>query len=134
MASQQPIFRTIEVGVDQHIELGAPLTPDVRALMDPAPPGARQLRMRIGTFGNAASITVYLADDERVQHIAFTYDPGTDYAALAAIYTEELGPPHGTLPGTDQSSVWEDSQTRFELFARGDTVSSLLQDLTQAAG
>ena len=133
MASQQPIFRTISVGVGQHIELGKPLSDDVRALFDPAPPGARHLRMRIGTYGHAASIEVYLADaNGPVRHIDFTYDQGTDYEALVKLYEEDLGPAHdtGTVADTNESSVWEDGQTLFQVWLRGVNVGSLLKDLT----
>lgn len=131
----QPVFRTIEVGTDQHITLGEPITPDVRALMDPAPPGSVKLRMRTGTFGQAASITVDLSPtDMNVQQIEFTYDPGTDYDALVAAYTEELGQPNetGTVADSEQSSVWKDTITLFQLWSRGATVGSLLKDLLGA--
>lgn len=127
----QPIFRTIEVGTGQHIELTRPLSPDVRALMTPPDPGATQLQMRTGTFGHAASITVTLSPlDMSAERIEFTYDPGTDYATLLADYTEMLGEPShsGTLPGTNESAVWEDTITRFQLWSRGATAGSKLEN------
>ncbi len=116
MASTQPIFRTIQVGHDQHITLDQPIPADVLSLMHPA--GPNRYTMDPGTFSNAQSITVELAPDQNVQEMDFTYAPGTSYAALLADYTAELGPP---AQGTDgsQSAVWEDDLTRFELSANG---------------
>jgi hypothetical protein len=128
----QPIFRTIEVGIDQRIELGQPLAPDVRALMNPSDPGATRLQMRIGTFGNAASITVDLAPtDMHVQQIEFTYVPGTEYAGELAAYTQMLGQPNhtDTVPEAQQSAVWNDTFTLFQLWSRGGSVGSRLENL-----
>lgn len=142
MASQQPIFRTIDVGHDQPLSLGAPLSPDVRELMDPPPPSrATQLMMKPGTFGKAASIQVDLVEatsggDLLVQQVEFSYstsDPS--YDTLLQDYTEMLGPPHdtGTLSDAQRSAVWSDASTRFTLWERGGKSGSILTDLVPAA-
>lgn len=131
----QPIFRSIEVGTGQHIELGQPLAPDVRALMSPSDPGATQLRMLVGTFGNAQSIIVDLAPgDMHVAEIEFTYASGTRYADELAGYTEMLGQPSqtGTVPDTQQSAIWQDTFTLFEIWERDGSVGSQLQDVVPA--
>lgn len=130
MASQQPIFRTIDVGHDQPITLGEPLSADVRALMDPQDPAATELEMQPGHFGQAASITVDLsAADMTVQEIEFTYDSAEpNYDTLLQDYTEMLGPPHetGTVNDAQRSATWSDSFTTFILWERemGGTVNS----------
>lgn len=132
MSSNPPIFRTIEVGHDQHITLGQALTPDVRALMTPPDPSARNLQMRTGTFGRAASIAVDLTDTLLVQQIQFTYDSNEPpYETLLQEYTDMLGPPHdsGTLADAQQSAVWADASTRFTLWERGTNLGSVLLDL-----
>jgi hypothetical protein len=142
MASQQPIFRTIEVGHDQPLTLGEPLTADVRVLMDPPPPSrATQLTMKSGTFGRAASIQVDLVEAPLgeqllVQQVEFSYsssDPS--YDTLLQEYTEMLGPPHdtGTLSDAQRSAVWSDASTRFTLWERGGNSGSILTDLVPAA-
>jgi hypothetical protein len=139
MSSQQPIFRIIQVGEDQHLSLDAPIPADVLPLMEPVPNEPNQMKMRPGTFHRAQSITVTLAGDENVQRMDFTYDPGTDYQTLLDDYTQELGNPaqNGGSPGAEQRSVWEDSATRFELFANGSggsaRVGSLLENSAPAA-
>lgn len=142
MASQQPIFRTIDVGHDQPLTLGEPLTADVRELMDPPPPSrATQLTMKPGTFGQAATIQVDLVqsgagDTLVVQQIEFTYDSSEpSYDTLLQDYTEMLGPPHqaGTRSDAQQSAVWEDRQTRFTLYERGGNAGSILTDLVSPA-
>ena len=115
MASTQPIFRTIQVGHDQHLTLDEPIPADVLPLMEPA--GPNRMMMRPGTFHRAQSITVELAADQNVQQMDFTYDPGTSYDVLLQDYTDQLGEPTGTQDG--EQSVWEDDLTRFELFANG---------------
>lgn len=115
MASNPPIFRTIQVGHDQHLTLDEPIPADVLPLMEPA--GPNRMMMRPGTFHRAQSITVELAADQNVQQMDFTYDPGTSYDVLLQDYTDQLGQPTGTQ--AQQSSVWEDDLTRFELFANG---------------
>jgi hypothetical protein len=130
MASQPPIFRTIEVAQDQHITLGEPLSDGVRQLMKDL--GNNQWQMRTGTFGHAASIIVQVSDAELVQTMNFAYDPGTDYTVLVGRYEEELGPPTDRLPDATQSAVWQDRQTRFEVFERGASVGSFMQDLAGA--
>lgn len=116
MASTQPIFRTIQVGHDQHLTLDEPIPADVLPLMEPA--GPNRMMMRPGTFHRAQSITVELAADQNVQQMDFTYDPGTNYEVLLQDYTAELGEPVQAADA-DQSSLWEDDLTRFELFANG---------------
>jgi hypothetical protein len=116
MASTQPIFRTIQVGHDQHITLDEPIPADVLPLMHSA--GPNRYMMNPGTFSRAESITVELAADQNVQQMDFTYDSETSYQTLLADYTAELGPPAPGADG-DQSAVWEDDLTRFELFANG---------------
>lgn len=135
MASKQPIFRTIQVGQDQHLTLDAPIPADVMRLMQPA--GPDRYAMRPGTFHRAESITVELADDQNVQRMDFTYDPGTSYGALLQDYTNDLGAPTGASPDGEQRSVWEDAATRFELFANGSgdgsRVGSTLENVAPAA-
>lgn len=116
MASTQPIFRTIQVGHDQHLTLDEPIPADVLPLMEPA--GPDRMMMRPGTFHRAQSITVELAADENVQQMDFTYDPGTSYDELLQDYTDQLGQPT-PASDADRGSVWEDDLTRFELFANG---------------
>ena len=56
MASQEPIFRTINVGTGQQITLAETLDPEVRQLMLPLPPSkAPQLTRKPGTFARLAS-------------------------------------------------------------------------------
>jgi hypothetical protein len=127
MASQEPIFRTVDVGTGQSITLGEPLSSEVKALMQPA--GPNRWQMREGTFGHAASIVVQLSQDETVQNIQFGYASGTDYQALVQVYSGELGPP---AQSSEQSAVWQDRQTLFEVYTRGN-VGSLLSDLVGAS-
>jgi hypothetical protein len=68
-----------------------------------------------------------------VQTMNFAYDPGTDYTVLVGRYEEELGPPTDRLPDATQSAVWQDRQTRFEVFERGASVGSFMQDLAGGA-
>ena len=137
MASQEPIFRTIDVGTGQQITLAETLDPEVRQLMDPPPPSkATTLTMKPGTFGQAASITVELVDETLVvKTIQFTYsskDPS--YETLLKDYTEMLGPPHqtGTLSDALQSATWSDASTSFTLWERGSNTGSILRDLLAA--
>lgn len=128
----EPIFRSIDVGAGQHVELGQPLAPDVRALMSPPDPAATQLQMNVGTFGNAQSIIVdLLGSDMHVAEIEFTYAPGTAYGDELKAYTEMLGRPNqtGTVPGTQQSAIWQDTFTLFEIWERDGSVGSQLQDV-----
>ena len=132
MTSHQPIFRSIEVGAGQHVELGQPLAPDVRALMSTSDPAATQLQMKVGTFGNAQSIIVDLAPtDLHVTEIEFTYTAGTQYSDELAAYSELLGQPNqtGTVPDSQQSAIWQDTFTLFEVWERDGNVGSQLQDL-----
>lgn len=131
----EPIFRSIEVGTGQHVELGQPLAPDVRALMSPSDPAATQLQMNVGTFGNAQSIIVDLSPtDMHVTEIEFTYTSGTAYSDELAAYTRLLGQPNttGTVPDTQQSAIWQDTFTLFEIWERNGAVGSQLQDLQPA--
>jgi hypothetical protein len=128
------IFRTIEVGHGQHLSLGAPIPPDVKQLMHSTAPG--QWQMDPGTFGGARSITAFVTPEEAVQRIVFAYAPGTDYQTLLGQFTSELGEParqHGT-----ERSVWEDPETRFQLFATpgepSPAVGSELDDLAGGEG
>ena len=138
MVSKQPIFRSIEVGHDQHLTLDAPIPSDVLPLMEPA--GPDRMKMRPGTFHRAESITVLLAADKNVQRMDFAYDPGTSYDALLQDYTNDLGQPtqqDGASAGAERRSVWEDAATRFELFAQGSggsaRVGSFLENRAPAA-
>lgn len=138
MVSQQPIFRSIEVGHDQHLSLDAPIPADVLPLMEPA--GHGRMKMRPGTFHRAESITVLLAADEKVQRMDFAYDPATSYDTLLQDYTNDLGQPthqDGAPAGAERRSVWEDAATRFELFAQGSggstRVGSFLENRAPAA-
>lgn len=133
MASNPPIFRTIQVGHDQHLSLAEPIPQDVLQLMQPA--GPNRMSMRPGTFHRAQSITVELAADQNVQQMDFTYDPGTSYQQLLDDYTAELGQPTQGSDGS-QSTVWEDALTRFTLSANGSgsgsQVGSTLQNVAPA--
>lgn len=135
MPSQQPIFRTVEVGHQQPITLGEPLTPDVRALMDPPSSDATELHMRQGTFSGAQSITVDLAPDMDVEEVEFTYDPNNPgYDSLLQSYTDMLGPPDetDTLNDAQRSATWSDEATEFTLWERGANAGSVLLDLLPA--
>ncbi|HEX6038125.1 hypothetical protein [Longimicrobium sp.] len=134
MASQEPIFRTIDVGTGQQITLAETLSPEVRQFMDPPLPShSTELTMKPGTFGQAATITVDLvADTMVVQKVVFTYnDKNPSYETLLQDYTEMLGPPHltGTLSDAKQSASWSDASTSFTLWERGNNTGSQLQDL-----
>lgn len=138
MVSKQPIFRSIEVGHDQHLTLDAPIPSDVLPLMEPA--GPNRMKMRPGTFHRAESITVLLAADGNVQRMDFAYDPGTSYDALLQDYTNDLGQPthqDGASADAGRRSVWEDAATRFELFSQGSggssRVGSFLENRAPAA-
>lgn len=138
MASKEPIFRSIEVGEGQSLSLDAPIPADVLPLMHSA--GPNRMMMNPGTFHRAETITVELADDQNVQRMDFTYDPGTHYHHLLSEYTHQLGQPthdNPEAPDAERRSVWEDSATRFELFANGhgdgSRVGSTLENAAPAA-
>jgi hypothetical protein len=138
MASIEPIFRSIDVGENLQLTLDAPIAPEVMQLMQPV--GPNRYQMRPGTFHRAESITVEVAEDQNVQQMDFTYDPGTSYQVLFEDYRKDLGDPVQDNPeaaAAERRSVWEDTVTRFELFAQGhgdkSRVGSTLQNRAPAA-
>jgi hypothetical protein len=125
------IFRTVEVGHGQALSLGAPIPPDVKQLMHSTAPG--QWEMDPGTFGGARSITAFVTPEDAVQRIVFAYAPGTNYGTLLAEFTSELGQP--TRQEGPQQSVWEDPETRFQLYTTpGDPSPSVGSELEDLAG
>jgi hypothetical protein len=138
MASKEPIFRSIEVGEGQSLSLDAPIPADVLPLMHPA--GPNRMMMNPGTFHRAETITVELAGDRNVQRMDFTYDAGTRYHHLLEEYRHQLGRPtqdNADAPDAERRTLWEDSATRFELFASGhgggSRVGSTLENAAPAA-
>ena len=112
------IFRTIQVGHGQHLTLAEPIPADVLPLMERL--GPDRLRMRPGTYHGAESITAVLASDENVQRLEFAYAAGTVYQSLFDDFVSELGEPTRQNGGSgSRRSVWEDPQTRFQLFEKG---------------
>jgi hypothetical protein len=124
MASQEPIFRSIQVAEGQSITLGEPIPADVEPLMRPAGPNRKA--MNPGTFHGADTITVLLAGDEIVTEMDFDYGTDPSYGQLLVEYEAMFGRP---ASGPGQSAIWEDSGTRFEVFLRGGNAGSLLTDL-----
>jgi hypothetical protein len=125
MVSKGPIFRSIDVDQDQQITLGQQLSSTVQGMVDPA--GTNRYKLKSGTFGRAASITIQLASSNGpVQTLEFAYGPDPDYNRMLAEYIEGLGDPDSSTP---TSAMWTDSETKFELWGSGTTVNSRLTDL-----
>jgi len=126
MASQEPIFRTVQVGEGQHLTLGEPIPPDVEPLMRPAGPDRK--KMKPGTYHGADTITVKLAPNGDITEMDFDYGIEPTYGQLVVEYEAMLGPPEAS-GDKGQAVVWEDPVTRFEVFLRGGNAGSLLADL-----
>ncbi|HEX8395168.1 MAG TPA: hypothetical protein VF665_22665 [Longimicrobium sp.] len=123
MASQQPIFRFVEVGTGQRLTLGEPVPADVLPLTEPA--GANKLKMKAHTFGGASEIVIQLSPAETVRDVTFAYAAGTDYDAMVNQFTDELGTPESQ---NNQLTRWRDDQTTFQVTQQASAVGSLLAD------
>src|SRR5688500_18736855 len=128
MASSTPIFRTVDLEDDLQLTLGEPISPEVRAHMQPA--GPDRFQMDPGTFTGASSITATVASSGNVRSMDFTYGPDTSYAQLVSAYTDELGPP---AEEGDAQTRWQDPSTRFTVSTQGARVQSQLEDLASAS-
>lgn len=114
------IFRSIDVGEDLQLSLGAAISPEVMKDMDRA--GPNTYRFRPGTYTRAEAIMVTVDAKHLVQSMDFTYANGMDYAEQRENFINEIGPPTegaAGLPDAQQQTVWQDSQTRFVLWAKG---------------
>ena len=126
------IFRSIDLGNGEQIALGEPISQAV--MNDMIPAGPNQYRLKPGSYGGAETIVVEVDANKLVQRMDFGYAQGTDYADLREDFVNEIGPPQEGAPAGEQSTVWQDSQTRFVLFANGSNVGSTLTNLANAAG
>ncbi|MEM7417485.1 MAG: hypothetical protein AAF389_18490 [Gemmatimonadota bacterium] len=117
------IFREIQIAPYGTISLGEPfvqadvlgrqLAEDVYLL----PPG----------FGGTLGIAVSLDADDRVAALIFEYAHDFDFSGAVEGYRADLGEPSVLSVGDARDSadttacvVWEDAQTRFEMYRRGD--------------
>jgi hypothetical protein len=138
----QPLFRSIDVGDDLQLALGAPIPAEV--MNDMISIGSNTYKFKPGTFTRAETIQVQVDANQLVQRMDFAYPNDMDYAWQRANFINEIGEPTGgtcTIPEAQQQSVWQDSQTCFVLWAKGQgapakigsTLTNLASGATSAA-
>jgi hypothetical protein len=115
----EALFRSIDVGYNLQLALGETIPPDVMKDMKPA--GANTYKFKDGTYTRAESILVTVDAKQIVQSMEFGYPKEMEYAWQRANFINEIGEPTGGdgVPNAQQQSVWQDSQTRFVLWAKG---------------
>lgn len=120
----EALFRSIDVGDDLKLALGETIPPDVMKDMSPA--GPNTYKFKDGTYARAESITVLVNAKQLVQSMEFGYPKDMEYAWQRANFINEIGEPTGGdgVPNAQQQTVWQDSQTRFVLWARGQGAKS----------
>ena len=133
VASQSPIFRTIDLNAGRSISLGEEFS-KVEDLFVKVGSG---YKLKPGTFGGTKSITVYLTRANRIKSIHFEYEPGVNLNTYLGSYVRMLGKPAGrsvldALSMQVELIFWEYAKTKFELLKKSErgeiSVSSALFD------
>lgn len=123
-----PIFRSIEVDKGVSITLGEPLSAEAMALCEQV--GPERFQLKPGTYEGAEKIQIQLGVGAAVQEMDFWYVAGTDYKEMVENFENEIGPPTSVH---DQSTVWRDPSTEFELVNGPKGLTSTLRNLAPTA-
>lgn len=127
---KEPVYRYINVTDGDVIRLGEPFTrTDLAVRLN-----RREYTLEPGTFygGGTSTIRLTLAENGRVGQMTFVYDGSEPLDAKVRKYTESLGPPSEATQGEGGAKryVWQDAQTRFELFFDPTLIPSFWSRLT----